>query len=72
MLVDQAFSIPKTGRLMHHKRDVSTCRPMHITQKVVAGLPSLRQGWIRDRLIELLRQAVPRGLRTGAVVVAAE
>jgi len=41
---------------------------MHVTQKLVAGLPSLRQGWIRDRLIELLRQAVPRGLRTVGVV----
>ena len=53
---------------MHHKRDVSTCRPMHITQKLVAGLPSLRQGWIRERLFELLHAAVPRGLRTVAVV----
>ena len=42
---------------------------MHITQRVEAGLPSLRRGWVRGDFVELLGAARERGVRTVAFAI---
>ena len=42
----------RSGRIRHRPRDVSTRRPMHLTAKLLPGLPSLRR---RGALAEFRR-----------------
>lgn len=42
---------------------------MHITQRLQAGLPSLRRGWVRELFRSLLNGAAERGVRTVAFAI---
>jgi hypothetical protein len=55
-----------TGRLKHQRRDVSTRRPMHLTQRLRPGLPTLRRPEILALFRGLTREATKRGVRSCA------
>jgi putative transposase len=56
----------KNGNLVHGKRDVSTRRPMHVTQHIGAGLPSLRRPEVLALFRRMVGGAAERGLKTVA------
>jgi putative transposase len=56
----------KNGKLAHRKRDVSTRRPMHVTQHLGPGLPSLRRPEVLALFRRMVGGAAERGLKTVA------
>ena len=59
----------RNGRILHGRRPFAPRRPLHLTIRVQAGLPNLRQPAVRALLRGLLAQARQRGLRTALIVV---
>lgn len=59
----------RSGRLLHGRRDVSTTRPIHITNRVAPDVPSLRHPAIQKHFRGLLAEARQRGVRTVVAVV---
>ncbi len=56
----------RSGRIRHRPRDVSTCRPMHLTAKLLPGLPSLRRRGLLAEFRGLRDRAREAGVRTVA------
>ncbi len=56
----------RSGRIRHRPRDVSTCRPMHLTAKLLPGLPSLRRRGALAEFRRLRDRARGAGVRTVA------
>ena len=53
----------RSGRIVHLKRDISTRRVMHVTQKIQRGLPSLRHPAVQARIKQLAAACEQRGVK---------
>ena len=52
----------RSGRQIHFRREISTRRPMHITQKLVPGLPSMRTQAVERKVASLVVGMQQRGV----------
>ena len=52
----------RSGRILHFRREISTQRPMHITQRLIPGLPSLRTQHVERKVASLVVAMQERGV----------